>query len=72
MADKFCTQNVDNPCKTTCKTPCESRVYFCAKSHSAQFPVYKTFFSLTFPHFSTHFPTATSPLIVTNFFHYST
>lgn len=70
--DNKITQIVEIQCKTTCKTLRKIRANFCANLFRFIKIVYNFTFPPTFPAFSTHFPTTTSPLYITNFFHYST
>lgn len=63
---------VQNMCKSTLKSMCESNVKTCSFLKLLIFPVQIFCSPQTFPVFSTKLPTTPSPPIFNNFIHFST
>ena len=66
------TKIMENLCKTPCKSRSKTRARFCGNKKVHQNLVQNSIFSHTFPRLSTNFFTTTSPLFLSNLFHYST
>ena len=65
-------KNMENLCKTPCKSRGKTRALFCGNKILHQNLVQNSTFSHTFPCLSTNFFTTQSPLFLSNLFHYST